>query len=625
MSEKRAKQAGELRSLVALANISGGSGPGVFSIITPQQFGAKGDGVNNDTAAFQAAINAAQGAGLGRARMLLIPHGIYRVVAPLNAPALAITGTIQMFGESLEGSTILVDGPGSGLLVESGAGFNADYTILHAFSMEGVSVGGNLPIDFVVVHAAGVSITNISFANSARCSVLIESGTTPLLGVSLVPSGTYIDSDQWEMDGVFANTAPSAFGQMTTTTASFVQPAVGAAVTVAVANSNYLNGMPVALGANSVGAGGGVYTATTLSPTSVSLVNLGNAHGYTVGATVPEGLSVQPGAMLMIHGSDSQAGVATLVSGTDCSVTIYAGAIGSNLYQGCASQDANAGYISAAAAAATFVSCDTEDFDALVSLTPSTYIGGSLTSFAAGLLNGAATESVGNDAGAVNFRRVNVADGATYIANIPAAPQIPASIGLGRSSGGVETDYYLAYQFDGLTTYPYLVGSFIWRHFRTGGIDKDLFGGPFGWTDTENANGAALGLIAAPLLNAQRRWTFEQTGLALAGGLQTIYLNGGATDAGGFAFGDSGTQYWANNKTRVTVSVRFDNVTDMAAAGVVTVCGTVTIAESGTLQNFAVSINAQNSVAAGKATLVWQIEQYVQNYASGTGNPNGIG
>ena len=68
--------------------------------------------------------------------------------------------------------------------------------------------------------------------------------------------------------------------------------------------------MPVGCDRRVGGVGGGLYTVVSvISSTSVTLSNTGNGHGATPGSTVASGSSVQIGATVFCHGSDSQSGV----------------------------------------------------------------------------------------------------------------------------------------------------------------------------------------------------------------------------------------------------------------------------------------------------------------------------
>ncbi|EMB0055058.1 hypothetical protein U5891_000215 [Escherichia coli] len=65
-------------------------------LITPQHYGAKGDGVNDDTVAFIAAANA-----LGDGGKLYIPTGTYNLIGPVNIPP------VNMCGDG-QGKTVIV-------------------------------------------------------------------------------------------------------------------------------------------------------------------------------------------------------------------------------------------------------------------------------------------------------------------------------------------------------------------------------------------------------------------------------------------------------------------------------------------------------------------------------------
>ena len=65
-------------------------------LITPQHYGAKGDGVNDDTAAFIAAANA-----IGEGGKLYVPTGTYSLTGPVNIPP------VNMCGDG-QGETVIV-------------------------------------------------------------------------------------------------------------------------------------------------------------------------------------------------------------------------------------------------------------------------------------------------------------------------------------------------------------------------------------------------------------------------------------------------------------------------------------------------------------------------------------
>ncbi|MDF8818302.1 phage tailspike protein, partial [Escherichia coli] len=65
-------------------------------LITPQHYGAKGDGVNDDTVAFIAAANA-----IGEGGKLYVPTGTYSLTGPVNIPP------VNMYGDG-QGETVIV-------------------------------------------------------------------------------------------------------------------------------------------------------------------------------------------------------------------------------------------------------------------------------------------------------------------------------------------------------------------------------------------------------------------------------------------------------------------------------------------------------------------------------------
>jgi hypothetical protein len=77
--------------------------PFLVGYVTPQDYGAVGDGVHDDTAGVQSAINAVQAAGGGT---VLFPAGTY-LVTPTASPALSITGNnVRLLGTNRRAVTI---------------------------------------------------------------------------------------------------------------------------------------------------------------------------------------------------------------------------------------------------------------------------------------------------------------------------------------------------------------------------------------------------------------------------------------------------------------------------------------------------------------------------------------
>ena len=128
--------------------------------VSVQDFGAKGDGVTDDTAAIQFAITAAYGGSLE------IPEGVYLVTA------LSITDSIHIYGEGT-----VRQKPNSGtsaMIVLSGTSKN--------FSFSGITVDGNQQNQAV---KNGRSIDYAAVGTAAAVSSLIVDGCTFINGCSV--------------------------------------------------------------------------------------------------------------------------------------------------------------------------------------------------------------------------------------------------------------------------------------------------------------------------------------------------------------------------------------------------------------------------------------------------------
>lgn len=127
------------------------------SLVTVADYGAVGDGVTDDTAAFQAAIDAILVTG-GK---LHIPRGQYKITATLLIDRSALTSSTDKKRLSIEG-----DGPGNTQLLWSGTGLCLSYVGgssggVHAFmTMSGFSIDG---AGANVVGHYGLGIANAAF------------------------------------------------------------------------------------------------------------------------------------------------------------------------------------------------------------------------------------------------------------------------------------------------------------------------------------------------------------------------------------------------------------------------------------------------------------------------------
>jgi hypothetical protein len=109
--------------------------------ISVKDFGAKGDGVTDDTAGIQAAIYAAEG------RTVFFPTGLYRTTSTLYFWAkTALVGEVQGIGVvANRGVTIYADTSVTGYILENAAiTLDPSYDdILHSFRLENITVRGN--------------------------------------------------------------------------------------------------------------------------------------------------------------------------------------------------------------------------------------------------------------------------------------------------------------------------------------------------------------------------------------------------------------------------------------------------------------------------------------------------
>jgi hypothetical protein len=103
---------------VRAEGIDTGAGPasqGAHDWISLRDFGAVGDGVADDTAAVQAALDAASGG-----KLLIVPQGKFRVHKPLRA-----RGLVNLFGFGAETSELMFDAAGA-LEYDGGGAADAD-------------------------------------------------------------------------------------------------------------------------------------------------------------------------------------------------------------------------------------------------------------------------------------------------------------------------------------------------------------------------------------------------------------------------------------------------------------------------------------------------------------------
>lgn len=114
--------------------------PFLVGYATPQDYGATGNGVTDDTAAFQAAITAVQNAGGGT---VFVPAGTY-LVTPTASPALSVTHNgVKILGAGRDSTTIKKNGNGVALSLSGPSSDPTGATHVRECTVENLSINGN--------------------------------------------------------------------------------------------------------------------------------------------------------------------------------------------------------------------------------------------------------------------------------------------------------------------------------------------------------------------------------------------------------------------------------------------------------------------------------------------------
>jgi hypothetical protein len=218
--------------------------------VNVRSYGAKGDGVTDDTAAIQAAIDALPATG----GIVVVPAGTYNTSAPLVLPA----PSVALIGEGVKTTVIRKTTHGAGSL--------------SPITLATGSVD-NYVVDAVVIirppdddeFARYVTIEDMTITSSTTVGVAY--------GI-YAPRTNHLSLRRVLIQGYYSQSA-------TTITAPYVQPAVGSTVSVSMATTAWM-----VAGEQILINGGGYYTISSVTDgTTVVVKNLGTqntAPGNTV-------------------------------------------------------------------------------------------------------------------------------------------------------------------------------------------------------------------------------------------------------------------------------------------------------------------------------------------------------
>lgn len=182
------------------------------SIVDVKLYGAKGDGVTDDTVDIQNAVNAVAGSGIS----LFMSAGTYKVTSPITVPSnttiigtpnTTISATLPV-GSFLDSVFLAVQGS---TLASTTLSSNATVgsPVLHVTSATGISIGSIIEVDNATVsgnRAAYYLVTGVSgTAITVERPVLIAfNSTDPVLVLASIPTNIRILGNGMKMSGVCA-------------------------------------------------------------------------------------------------------------------------------------------------------------------------------------------------------------------------------------------------------------------------------------------------------------------------------------------------------------------------------------------------------------------------------------
>ena len=113
--------------------------PYLTGYVTPQDYGAAGNGTTDDTAAVQAAINAVSAAGGG---VVFFPTGTY-LVTPTSSPALTVPSNIRLLGANRKSATLKKNANGVMISMSGPSSDTTGATHVKYSSIEQLGLNGN--------------------------------------------------------------------------------------------------------------------------------------------------------------------------------------------------------------------------------------------------------------------------------------------------------------------------------------------------------------------------------------------------------------------------------------------------------------------------------------------------
>ena len=439
-------------------------------------FGAKGDGVTDDTEAIQAAIDAviSPNAGpfttpeSGHGNSVVLPPGNYRITAAPNTPAIVIKHNVRLErsgGAPNGASVLLISGGGDGILIE---GSFAAYSVLRNVQLR-MATSADSGTNGIVVHSPNVSIESCGITGMRQYGVLVESGTAgagTLEGATKLQSGETVNSNAWRLWNIWIDTC----GDQST---------------------------------DDVRKGG---------------------------------------AGVRVHGSDANGGVAVGCIAQNCNIGFSDGSLAGGTFISCYLEAGRLGFLAGSPNGTVLINCFSEP-NAGTGLNHVEYDGSGHL-----IIGGTTSEPLFGD---LPFRvmqhnsnlrfRGHDDQGDWYGACLP-LPSQRAAIQFAHEAPGLTADHAWNISFDALgkgwpfykDVFPYMSGS--WQIVKSTTSGSPWNSSPLGWTEGDHPRGCGLPFFPNPLLNSHRRWSWRQSGVVLQPGANTIYLNGGALDAGPITF-----------------------------------------------------------------------------------------